>query len=521
MLMGNGSSVPSEIWDRIFMHCERVIETNAIKPEFFPNYHLHPLLLACRGLHAIAERRLYTSVWLGSNKVVKDRGGNKKVVLAGKDACQRFYETVQSNHRLASLVRDLHLGTTELFFEETRLHIQLIKICKSVEALDLRGCTYGAEDQLKIALAGMNLSSFKLSVRALRYNYQGAEVFSIPQLLNFIQNWPCLEILDVYLGEDWGVIREDKLVDAAFVSGKCATLRDVLITGNHISPKDLVCLRAIAPALQKLKIMARMDCISELRRCLDFWSSTLRDLDVWVGYDGITRSRASNSIFKSPMVELRSLNISTAMAPPLSLAYLPKLEVLSYEGEYADGMELARIIEDDKLPCLREIGVTFTAPLDENESRPPSRSSQDPPDEMHIEVLQELHKVCGQKHIVLNAAWTLEELEQFVVERYPEPLADGSREQEMPLNSDNDGDSDKEDGWEDGSGSCNSTLPGYSSRIFFDFKIIQNIPLILPHFAYAVFVHIVAFYSEPAGALELDPERKPRSSHTQGSVIFP
>ncbi|KLO16609.1 hypothetical protein SCHPADRAFT_937799 [Schizopora paradoxa] len=408
MRVPNGSNIPSEIWDCVFMHCERVIDMYTLEPEFFPNHRLHPLLLVCKEWHAIAERRLYTSVWLGSNLVVEDRDGiPMRIILAGKDVCQRFYKTVQSNHRLASLVRELHLGSMEINADETKLHIQLIKLCKNVESLHLCGCAHGFADHLKAALEITSLVFFKLSVRALTISPHGANVFSIPQLFSFIQTWPRLEILDVYLGED--------------------TSRRFDIR-KSLQPEGSV----------------GMECTVVLQRCLNFLSSTLIHLHIWIAYDGYRHS-TSAPIFNSPMAALRSLIVSMPMAPPSSLVYLPKLEWLTYYGEYEDGMELARVIEDNKLPYLRAIGVTFEAPPDENENRPPSRLSEDPPDETYLKVLLELHKVCGPRHIEVNTAWTLEELEQFVMERDSNPLADGSHEPEMPSSSNSDSDSGSEE----------------------------------------------------------------------------
>ena len=89
--------------------------------------------------------------------------------------------------------------------DELKLHIRLIKLCKNVETLDLRGCALELVDDLKAALVTTDLVSFKLSVRTLGNTSQGTKVFSIPQLLNFIQAWPRLENLDVYLGDDYGI----------------------------------------------------------------------------------------------------------------------------------------------------------------------------------------------------------------------------------------------------------------------------------------------------------------------------
>lgn len=113
------ANAPPELLDRIFKLCERryrYIPADGCK--FFPNSRVQPFLLVCKKWHAVAERRLYTSVSLGSSRVVRDRNG-QKLELKSKDVYKRFCETVENDVRLASLVRELRLGITSV--EESTL----------------------------------------------------------------------------------------------------------------------------------------------------------------------------------------------------------------------------------------------------------------------------------------------------------------------------------------------------------------------------------------------------------------
>ena len=122
------------------------------------------------------------------------------------------------------------------------------------------------------------------------------------------------------------------------------------------------------------------------------------------------------------MAELRELKVSKAMAPPYSLVHLPKLESLTYNGEYEDGLELAQVIEDNKLPSLRNLSISFEVPIGKNVVTAPSQSKKDPPDEMYAKVYLELLSVCGQKHVAMISPWKVEELESYVLRCNSNPL---------------------------------------------------------------------------------------------------
>lgn len=123
----------------------------------------------------------------------------------------------------------------------------------------------------------------------------------------------------------------------------------------------------------------------------------------------------------SPLPELRELWMPSPLLTPSVMHFLPKLEKLSFRGEYKHGMELARLIQKGGMPCLREIDVCFSD----------HRSGTDSPirdEEMDVEIAKELRRVCRKRRIFVQDMFTeTEELEEHY--GYPE---------ESPESSDND-----------------------------------------------------------------------------------
>ncbi len=86
------------------------------------------------------------------------------------------------------------------------------------------------------------------------------------------------------------------------------------------------------------------------------------------------------------------------------MAHLPKLETLGYNAEYSDGMELARLIQDGKLPCLRDVNIVFYRTIDVSKEIDNAR---------YTEVSEELRKVCNlSSRQVFKPCNTLEEIER-------------------------------------------------------------------------------------------------------------
>lgn len=408
----NGSTIPSEILDCIFKHCERTYRLGGWAPVLTPKSRLQPLLLVCKNWHGVAERRLYTSVSLGSDRLVRDRNG-QKMAISGKDVCRRFCETVQNNSRLASLVRELHLGSTRLELEDTKMHIRLIGICKNVEKIELHGCDLndGLAEDLKAALAKADLISLELSNKLLGdfWEADGTAMLPLSDLIMLLQNWPRIETIYANMGRGYyGTSGGETLLSPA--TGTCPALRAISVHGGYFGQTELIHLANISPRLENVSITVSNDCSTVLRQCLQIWSSSIKRFTIFTPSYGATFPADDGCpIICSPLPELRELWISSPFVTPSAMVFLPKLEKLNFRGEYSHGMELAQLIEKGEMPCLRDIDVAFSSPKS-------AGISPEAEKEMSEEVAKRLRRVCGKRgkrDIFVRDPYTvLEELEE-------------------------------------------------------------------------------------------------------------
>ncbi len=173
--------LPREVTDRIFEFCEPAFN----KYCFSPNSRLHPLLLVCKEWYPIAERRLYSSVSLGDEEEFDGVSGW---------ACSTKLEARILG--LASLVRELRLGTGDHARTDTKQHAALIKICKNVQHIQISGYNGYVLDELKAALATTDLVSLSVSHYGLR-DWEGDSICCHAELLNFMLNWPRLKKIEM------------------------------------------------------------------------------------------------------------------------------------------------------------------------------------------------------------------------------------------------------------------------------------------------------------------------------------
>lgn len=429
MLVGNGLNVPSEVWEDVFKHCVRVYKDGIFGPVFAPQSRIQLILLVCREWHDIAEKMLYTSISLGSDRVVCNRNGKKKVIY-GTDVCKRLCTTLRNNPRLVSLVRELRLGGFLCNDRETKNYIRLLGICKNIESLDIRGCARGFADELKAALAKLDLISLKLSAHSLADMYTGERLLVAPELLSLIQKYPRIETADAFLlSEEWRILmpqRAAMLPQPTMTNAKCLSLRELSINNTHLNSSDIRRLAELAPQVEKLKIMAGPECNSALQLSLQTWSSTLKTLDVSIS-DKIlylnVNWRSAIPIVSPTLVELCELRISSPSAPPSALACLPKLEKLAYTGEYPDGLELAQVIQGGKIPGLRELEAVFIRSL------VMVNSVGDSSEEQSAKVAEEIAQACTLRHVRMRTS---------PVSKLEEPGSPGSVDNDWP----------EEDGWD-------------------------------------------------------------------------
>ncbi|KLO09099.1 hypothetical protein SCHPADRAFT_580589 [Schizopora paradoxa] len=265
-----------EVLDRIFELCERQHRQMPHWPVFSPKSRLQPLLLVCKKWHSVAERRLYTSVSLGSDRTVKDRNG-KKMMIKGKDVCRRFLETVQNNAPIASIVRELRMGSLRNLAqdgEESQMHIRLIAVCKNVEKISLYGCDPSALDKMVETLVNTDLLTLEFTSEQLG-GYLGYEWFvpSPRTLVDLLCRWPRLQKMRVKMtGGEFDV----SLPKVPVIPGFCVALKEVDARDSTFDAAQLSRLLDLSPALEDLSITVEKDCGPVLRRSIQAWSSSLK-----------------------------------------------------------------------------------------------------------------------------------------------------------------------------------------------------------------------------------------------------
>ncbi|KLO17654.1 hypothetical protein SCHPADRAFT_936852 [Schizopora paradoxa] len=425
------ANVPPELLNRIFGHCERRHRyIPADGSQLLPKSRLQPLLLVCRRWHTVAERRLYSSVSLGSNRVVKGRNG-QRMEINGKDVCRRLCETVQNNARIASLVRELQMGSYSAEeTEESEMHVRLIGICKNVEKIGIHGCHPDLLDDLAAALAKADLISLDLSRERLG-GYPGESgdesMFSISTVIGLLQNLPRLQHLYANLAKfEYSPCHESPLARAPFVSGSCAALKAISIHGQIFTSTQLHQLAETSPHIEDLSIKIGENCNVSLKQCLEIWSSSLRRLVVFTptyGYYGKPFPDDDCPVIHNPMIELQELWMPAPLVTPSAMALLPKLEKLNFRGDYSHGTDFVQVLRKGAMPNVREIDASFSPPKPSNGSE---RSERD--DDFEFEIAKELRRVCKERKVFFRDYFTeVEELEEYY--GYPE---------ETPESSDND-----------------------------------------------------------------------------------
>ncbi|KLO06682.1 hypothetical protein SCHPADRAFT_910137 [Schizopora paradoxa] len=396
------ANIPPELLDRIFGHCERYRRI----PKFVPNSRLQPLLLVCKNWHGVAERRLYFSVSLGNDRTVKGRNGEKREIK-GKDICRKFCETVKSNERVASLVRELRLGCQDIQPEESELHIRIIRNCKNVERVDIQGCDFSQLDDLKAALAERNLVSLSLSGASLRLltsqdHNEGRPMLALPEVLNLLPNWPRLELFTMVMCDP----RRDNIYQqlespSDLNKNACPALRRISVLESNFFSTHLRFLAHIAPNLEDIAIFIGIDCGPVFKECLEVWSPSIKNLqiDMYEFLDPCPVPVGFLPPISLPMVELcelRSLDTSAPLFTVNALIRLLNLEDLRFtRGTYALCMELARLIEKGKMPCLQGVEMRGF----EYEVHGPSAEEREEAKQRELEVGREFRRVCKPRNI--------------------------------------------------------------------------------------------------------------------------
>ncbi|KLO11755.1 hypothetical protein SCHPADRAFT_458234 [Schizopora paradoxa] len=180
------------------------------------------------------------------DRTVKDWNG-RKMEIKGKHVCRRFCESVQSNARVASIVRELRLGSTEASCsnsEESYMHAQIIRLCRNVENITLYGISrYESLEEIGAALSKTNLVFFQLYEHPQLFGrllggYLGGPGPRFPPSAAFslVQRWPRLQRLRANLDiVDW----TSSLKKVPLVPGSCFALTCVYFVGAVINSRHL------------------------------------------------------------------------------------------------------------------------------------------------------------------------------------------------------------------------------------------------------------------------------------------
>lgn len=412
------SDIPPELLDRIFERCQK----NRGYKTFVPQSHLHPLLLVCKNWHGVAERRLYRSISIGSDRAVQDKNGDEKVIL-GRDLSRRLCETVENNVRISSFVRDLNLGCECIRPDESEIHVRIIRACRNVESINLRGCDASILDDLKAALAKSDLTSLVLWGTSLQddgdfMSGESRPMLALSEILTLLPNWPRLETISVVTGHprDEDGYAHIETSDLEGLERACPALRYISIRdGSTFYSRDLAFLAHIAPNLEVVHIFIGLKCSDVLRACLGTWSSSLQGLYVntYAFYYSDEVPPNFSPVFTPSMAELLELTWLDTSAPLFTvnaLALLPKLENLAFtRGTYTQCMELAQLIEKGKMPSLRKLEMS----LFEFNGNPPTDDEREARERRELEVGKELRRVCKPRNIFYKDFFTsVEELEE-------------------------------------------------------------------------------------------------------------
>ncbi|KLO08765.1 hypothetical protein SCHPADRAFT_931592 [Schizopora paradoxa] len=388
------SDIPPELLDRIFKICERYYKRYSYSygEILLPKSRMYPLLLVCRTWRPVAEHRLYKSISIGSNRTVRDRNG-QKMEIVGKEVCRKLCETVQGNPRIASLVRELHMGSLNVDREESELHVRLIGICKNVDEIELYGCHEALLEDLAQVLAKADLVSLRLWHERLKSFGSDQKLFSLSTLMKLLPNWPRLEKLFVRLARvEYGPFHEAELAGSHPTPGTCAALRNISIHGVSFNAAQLKQLADICPNLEEISSSIRYDCDEALRHCVQVWSSSLKVCAIQVFAPSREGPHAfpdnTSPVVSFPLIEIRELSMPSPLLTPSAMKFLPNVEKLGFRGEYHHGMELAKIIENGGMPRLRELNAFYNSDY---------REAID--DRLERGIAKETRRVCEERNI--------------------------------------------------------------------------------------------------------------------------
>jgi hypothetical protein len=352
---------------------------------FRPVRDLYPALFVSRDWHSIAEHVLYRTIGMGEDKHY----------LADDDICSTdstpamLRASLESNPRLAGLVRCLNMSTNEHDRQETIDQAAIIRLCPNVLHVVYWGYNAHELDSVRAALLGKRkLQSLSLSRFGLM-DTKGNGFCCASYLIRMMACWPDLvkvhgENCCLAPGTHEGAL-ESKALEEAQIQlrqlpspllqpllttplppvAACVNLRTISLGYVSITSEDVEQLARLAPNIVKCNLGCEGYSLSgaSLSYALRQWAPTLRHLTLGCSTRGSNLEAPDLSIDHafSALIHLEGADISWKHVAPLTLAKAPPLlEYLRYATTSAGLSQLANVLsEPAAAPSFRRIRVRF------------------------------------------------------------------------------------------------------------------------------------------------------------------
>ncbi|KAI0341517.1 hypothetical protein BDW22DRAFT_1485500 [Trametopsis cervina] len=395
--MCTAPDLPHEILDHICSYLQRhELIGNIWQQDLFPSHEFHPLLFVCRSWHAVAERRLYVYITIGS-KWKESTGTDTRMVMA-----TLLYRSLAQNPRLARLVRSLRIEGNARSEPVTPklgdLHTKIISVCSELAGLEIRHWDT-SDAGLKRFKACISRKASLESLWLYHESFTPSKYLfeSMEELLYYLAGWPKLRIFRLQEQAAYRMgprprpkpkterrnfffrrqtIKPLKLADA-YRGLLCDLASFILSTQLEFEEEHIEALAAMAPTISCLVCSVSEDslrsCTLAWRAALSAWAPTLLNLDITTerltpppmpGFNiplNDVQPALEDQRFiltQETLHQLSKVKFLQFKAPtfgrPASLVHLASLERLRYISTTLDDeAELVRVLP--QLPALKTL----------------------------------------------------------------------------------------------------------------------------------------------------------------------
>lgn len=214
---------------------------------FLPRWYLTPLLRVCKLWYAVAEEFLFRSISTGSRFPDRNEGRIGQMIAID------LLTTLRAESRLAKLVKELRLGTEGNNSNELakwmRTNIRILRLCPSLEHVEIRGFRSHKLNFLIDALKEKSLISFCINPRNL--SLYGVPGGNSAQVFDMMRAWPKLRTFHAkhFLGK----VKEGKVRAFDQVRKYCPELQEIVFTGAILYNEDFRALRAMCGGVMKFR----------------------------------------------------------------------------------------------------------------------------------------------------------------------------------------------------------------------------------------------------------------------------